>query len=489
MTTRPNILFIMTDQQRADALGRAGNSIIKTPNLDSLAEGGVRFTQAFTQCSMCIPARFSLITGRYPHSHEVFHLGPMKSDEASIAEILNDEGYRSAVSGKMHFCNADSYHGFEFYAYADRPDTLWDIIDTNSYIDHLKKKGKAVRRSDALPEARAWANEDGKDMEFGDNDYVWWEYEPGIAAEDTHTAFVTDRAIDFLEEKHDKPWMLWVSYFSPHGPYELPGPFDTMYSPEDMVIPDAGGLEIDSKPMRVRKRSGKKTPKQMKERIASYYAQISEVDHHVGRVISRLKELGLYDNTILVFTSDHGDMLGEQQIMDKGPMLYDGVIRVPMIFHYPAKLPQGKVLAPLVASIDIMPTLLELAGVPVPRRIQGQSLAALMNGVATQTKEAIFSEYGQGLTGDKGKMKMVRTEEWKFIYICNDVNELYDLVNDPGELKNLAGRPEYVEVELEMMRKLMDWINETEPHRIPMEKSVLQPISWTKGRGGYPYEY
>ncbi|MFC1737357.1 sulfatase-like hydrolase/transferase [Candidatus Hydrogenedentota bacterium] len=226
---RPNVLFVMTDQMRADAAGFAGNSIIKTPNLDKLAEKGVRFSNAFTQCSMCIPARFSLITGRYPHSHGVFHMGPMAEEETSIAEILAEQGYRAAVCGKMHFCNEDSNHGFEFYAYADRPDTKWDIIDKNAYIDYLRSIGKAQY------------------VEEPENKMAWWAPIEGLPAEFSHTAFVTDRAIDFVKEEQEKPWLLYVSYYAPHPPYTPPKPFSEMYDRKDMIVPEYEGLVTNSK--------------------------------------------------------------------------------------------------------------------------------------------------------------------------------------------------------------------------------------------------
>ena len=216
--------------------------------------------------------------------------------------------------------------------------------------------------------------------------------------------------------------------------------------------------------------------KNIQAALAKYYGLVSEVDHHVGRIIETLEQTGQIENTIIVFTSDHGDMMGDQGLIGKGPMLFDSVLRVPLIFYFPPALPAGVVVEGMTEQIDVMPTLLEMAGIDVPANVQGVSLLPMINGDA-KGKEVIFSEYGQGLTGDKSKMKMARTEQWKLVYTYGDTSELYDLVNDPDELVNLYGHPEYQDAELRMMRHLMDWVNETEPYRPPMEEADLLPVS------------
>ena len=481
---RPNILWIMCDQLRYDCLGANGNAIIKTPNLDRLAEEGANFSQAFVQAPVCVPSRASYFTGRYPHSHRNrVNYTPLSTSEVLLPARLQAAGYCTALVGKTHLHyhfppSADEVRqtGFELVdlhdgdaltdewsAYAQwrqAQDPLHDI-----YYRRMARSVQSLRKS-LPPEANP--NRAAIDERFSDT---------------TWTGMRARKRIKELSGG-DRPFFLFCSFWKPHGPYEVAAPFDAMYDHAQIPLPKPETLaSLGQLPLPVQKLilRGKKPEYdmdrgQLEWLYRSYYGTVSHVDREVGLVLETLKECGALDNTIVIFSSDHGDQLLEHGLTGKN-VFFEASVHVPLLLRFPGRIHPGRYDA-LVESVDLVPTLLDWIGLPQPENVQGRSLAALCDGSGRTwpPREAVFSEniIPEVITGghldftfEKGKgikgirhpdAKMVRTSRWKYNYYPEGYAELYDLQNDPHEEHNLAGDPAHKATVEEMQQRLLQWL-------------------------------
>jgi len=470
---RPNILFLMTDQQRWDSLGINGNQIIHTPNLDQLGRKGANFTHAFVQAPVCVPSRVSFFTGRYPHSHKNrVNYTALNKSETLMQARLKKAGYVTASVGKLHLypptVDEAKRTGFD----------LVELHDGVSYLDQFSDYVKWRDQHDPLKSKkyRSYA----RSVEPGGN-----PFRAAIQEEFTDTAWVGSRTRHYLKRLAEgkKPFFLYSSFWKPHSPYEVPVPFDRLYSDVDIPLPkQVTRKEIEQLPPPLQKLilRGRRPPYDMdRERLQwiyrSYYGAISQVDKEIGLILKTLEETGVADKTIVVFSSDHGDQLLKHGLLGKN-CFFEESVRVPLIIAYPGHIPAGQ-FDQLVECIDLMPTLLELAGLPEPVENQGRSLAPLITKMNRRyvPKDAIYSENiipeiitrGLDFYFEKGKgvkgvrypdTKMVRTKRWKYIYYPDGFRELYDLRNDPDEYTNLAGLPASAETEQEMKDKLLQWM-------------------------------
>jgi arylsulfatase A-like enzyme len=472
--SRPNILFIMTDQQRWDSLGANGNQLARTPNMDRLASEGANFTHAFVQAPVCVPSRISFFTGRYPHSHRNrVNYTPLDRREVLMQARLREAGYRTAVVGKLHYYPPDQ---------AEARRTGFDIVELHDGVSLTDPWSDYVRWRNAhdplnyLPYRKVAA-----DIQPGKN-----PYRAAIAGEFTDTAWVGQRTRHYLRElaAAGKPFFLHTSFWKPHGPFELPEPYASMFDHVEFPLPErVTAADVNHFPPPLAKLVLRDrvppldTPRQRLEWIyRSYHGSISHVDAEIGGILQTLKELGLADNTIIVFSADHGDQLLEHGIMGKN-CFFESSVRVPLIVAWPEKIkPQRH--DELVEAIDVLPTLFELAGLNEPRECQGRSFAPLVtrSGRDYTPREAVFSEniIPEVITGGKLDMhfekgrgvagirhpdaKMVRTSRWKYNYYPEGYAELFDLQSDPGERVNLAGKAEYRAVEAEMKDRLLLWL-------------------------------
>jgi arylsulfatase A-like enzyme len=481
---RPNIVWIMADQLRADCLGANGNSIIKTPHLDRLAQQSANFAQAFVQAPVCVPSRASFFTGRYPHSHRNrVNYTPLQAGEVLLPARLQAAGYRTALVGKTHL----------YYRYPPTADEarrtgfeLVDLHDGVPFTDEWSEYAQWRQAHDPLrdipyrrlarqvPGLRASLRADGN---------------PNRAAIDqqyTDTTWTGMRARERLKElaAGDRPFFLFCSFWKPHSPYEVPAPFDSMYNQVEIPLPPAETLEsIGRLPPPVQKLilRGKKPEYAMDRRqlewlYRSYYGTVSHLDREVGLILDALKDLGALENTIVVFTSDHGDQLLEHGLLGKN-VFFEASIHVPLVIGFPGRVRPGRCDA-LVESIDVLPTLLALAGLAEPENCQGRSLTALCDGSGRPAppRDAVFSENvipevitdggldfafakGKGVKGVRHPdAKMVRTRRWKYNYYPDGYAELYDLEHDPHEQHNLAADPAQKPVVDEMQRRLLNWL-------------------------------
>jgi arylsulfatase A-like enzyme len=462
----------MCDQLRLDALGCYDNTVIKTPNIDTLAREGVRFDDMFAAYPVCAPNRASIVTGRYPSVHRLRTNGQrLPLCELTLMEILRKEGYATYGTGKMHF----------------GPQWKWPA-DGSPIKDPDPSTGISPQpERDAYPWYgfdRVALTEDHRMGPYGDylaelGFNVWDELHSAsypqsatvrspFPEEHHQTTWITDRAIEFLgEHASDRPFFLWVSYVHPHHPFNPPAPYDTMYDPADMPLPHWSEDEIERWPEAYQKkhyaRSGGHEAvglcdfeDQDWQRIkAYYYGMISQIDANVGRLLEALRDQGAQDNTLVVFTADHGENLGDHRLLFKGTT-YDCVTRVPFIVYQggdsrPAEVVQGSRRDLLCSSIDILPTLLDLVGVshPDPSPIQGQSLVPALIDAGHRLRNSVLIENG-------GIRRSVRTEDALLTWHGPDVRgELYDLVADPECFANLWDEPSAANLKSELLHTLI----------------------------------
>lgn len=449
----PNILWIVTDQQRWDTIGELNNEFVKTPNIDRLVREGVTFTTAYSQSPICTPSRASFLTGMYPTSVRATRNGAAYWPEAAplVTAMLSDAGFDGGSVGKLHLSTAQGNKpeirpkndGYRVFHSMHSP---YQGGSSNDYQMWYKRKGIDIN---ALKQ------------ELG---YVPEEYHP--------TRWATDRAIDFITERRERPWLMSLNIYDPHGPFDPPSEYIERYDIDALPGPritDEDLLEKakfsdvmfqGSNPIDYRGRRGK-------EAQAAYWAQIDLIDEHIGRLLKVLEESGQLDNTLIIFTSDHGEMLGDHGLRRKGARLYEPLVRVPLIFWNPSKFEQNLKSDALVELIDVAPTLLELTGLEVPERMQGKSLLPILTGQKSPNhhKDYVRSEFYDTLENrpEEGQKEpafvtMLRDKQFKLINYHGhpEGGELFDLVNDPGEFNNLWNHPDYQDIRFEMMRKSFD---------------------------------
>lgn len=451
---RPNILWLCSDQQRYDTIGALGNPYIDTPNLDKLCENGVAFTNTYCQNPVCTPSRASFLTGRYPSSIITNRMGSENYPEYCklITKALADAGYYCGNIGKLHIFTAwggwedrcdDGYAEFHFNHasghHLDRED--------NAYAQWLKAKG--VDYHDLF-------TTDGRD-------YCW--YKPDAPVELRQTAWCAETAIDFIRRNQDKPWMLTVNCFDPHPPYDAPQYLEDKYLARN--LPDAifneSDYELADKLKNVLHRSGGLfTPDQTRADKANYYGMCEIVDMHFGRIIDALDEMGLRENTIIIFNADHGEMLGDHGLQLKGCRFYDGAVRVPLIFSWPGHFHNNKQVSDLTELTDIVPTLTEICGIDFPET-HGRSLLPTLCDCGREQEKREFArcEYYDANPpkpgGESSYGTMYRDDRYKLVVYHNaDWGELYDMENDPREEHNLWANPEYAELCFKLMKKSFD---------------------------------
>ena len=425
--SRPNILILMTDQQRADAMGCAGNPGIHTPNMDALAATGVRFSQAVTPTPVCVAARMSFITGhRAARTHWMANAalpGP-PPELPTMMTLLLQSGYWTQGIGKMHFRGRQ--YGLRNLQTMEEGVNHW--ID-DDYIRYLRKHGVRTRYPKGL-----------RDLLF---------FQPqtcGIPVEHHMNTWVADRSVDFLREhtryRPNQPFFLWSSWISPHPPFAPCEPYDDMYDPADLDLPNFADRPIETlSPTlygnRARLDGAHHDPDRMRRLRALYQGLVSHVDDGVGRILAELDALGLSDNTVVLFASDHGEMMGDHGLSQKF-CPYESSVRIPYLLRWPGKTEPGRVCTDLVSLIDVFPTLIEALDLTYPEEhgpLTGANLIGAEGGGLSQPRDAMVIDYGQ----NAGRWLSVRTHTHKYAFFAHGgVEELYDLQDDPQERHNIA---------------------------------------------------
>lgn len=427
---RKNVLFIMTDQQRWDCLGANGNEIIKTPNLDQLAADGVNFENSFTNAIACVPSRACLMSGQFVHKNGVLSTGGDKwlsADTPTLPGTFAENGYEAVGVGKMHFKPWHNLGGFD-----------WRVFTESKYSPGPDEY-RLVLKQLGLLDKRIGHHTPG----FGK------EYKSMPSLElpaDLHIdAFIGGRGVETLEElldKDDGPFFLMVSFCGPHDPYDPPAPYCDMYRKEEMPTGKARESELNILPdhvlkgitdMGIEHLDLTAVPEAKKQEItAHYYGNITLIDDWIGRLVETLKTHGKYEDTIIVFTSDHGEYLGDHNIYYKGYFPCDSDCKIPLIVKPAGGTVDNVRCSALTGNTDVMPTLLDLADLPIPKTCQGKSLVPLICGEKETLHDRIVTY------SEAGPAYRVRTEDTAYVYRENPENDqLYDLKTDPAELENL----------------------------------------------------
>lgn len=468
---RPNILILYTDQQRWDALGAAGNSEIRTPHLDGLAARGTIFSQHFVQNPVCMPSRISMLSGKYPSTLGITHMGvPVPEKIITLPHMLAQYGYRSANIGKLHFlphANRDHRlphpsYGFDHLEIADEPGVYEDAY--RAWVRRQAPDQMNGISAGIPPAARIWQQTMGIDdgvVHRGDPQGRH-DFDRGIpfAAADhlTHSAFVGEQTAEFIKAAGGQPFLCIAGFYSPHAPWIAPQKYLDLYDPESLSLPQFPP-HIDSQ--RPSDENAPFSDAQLRRAKQGYYAMISEMDQVVGRILDALDESGARDNTIIVFTSDHGEWLGDHLRYGKGYPADDAVSRVPLIIAAPGGQ-ESQECREIVEAVDIVPTLLELVGIQIPPFLQGESLAPLLAGSADRNKASALTE-GAG-------WKSLRSKNFRYLAHADGRENLWDMREDPSAYHDVAGSADYQAALAECRQLLLTRL-------LAMERPL--PRSWT----------
>ena len=437
----PNLIFILCDQLRFDCLGYAGHSVVETPNIDRLAAQGVTFETAYCASPVCSPARGSWLTGTYPHAHgQLANYGPerlapeamavMRPDAVTMGDVFKQAGYRCGIAGPWHLGHDHQpQHGFEefwrVYRYqGDHPDILFDYFDQEGVPNIYEGKHPTILRH-------------GMD------------YTPISDPRQQRTTWTVDQGLEFLDTADDRSFFLYLSVKDPHPLIAVSQELIDKYPLDKIDLPVTWQDDLEGRPDYLKNDVGR-LPLDMDETgfrtmIAYYYALITHIDDQVGRVMDHLEVLGLAEDTIVAFISDHGEMLGEHHAIQKR-MFWEASVRVPCVVSWPGGLPSGHVVTTPLGGVDLAPTLLELCGLSFEKPIDGRSVASSIRAGEQPDPEPVFSEIGtsDGINFRSSEPEelaarvMVRDGDWKYVMNRTDNDELYNLDADPLELTNLA---------------------------------------------------
>lgn len=419
---QPNILLVTTDQQRFDTVGERAPGFLRTPHLDVLRREGIEFTRAYTDCPICVPARTTIMTGRYALNHRMTHNGEtvdVMGHTETLPALLGRLGYQTAAIGKMHFGPQRVRHGFQ------------EMIIPEDYYRRMLRNG-----TDMKPMRHG----------LGQN-----ELYPGMATvpeSQTITSWIAEESLEYIRERRDptRPFFLWCSFSKPHPPFDPPEPYYSMYRNCEIPEPVHGDWCDDERAPEAFKRFRQRwsldlVPKEViREARAAYYGLVTQVDYNLGRVFAALQDMGLYEETFIIFTSDHGEMLGDQQTGAK-VFFYEPSAHIPFLLRMPKSWQDrlhGSQCPDLVSLADILPTLITAAGGTPPTNTDGLDLVSLVRGELPAGRdylEATAEHYGPTTT----PYLAITDGRYKYIWYPEGPDEqLFDLEEDPDELKNLA---------------------------------------------------
>lgn len=457
MQSKPNVIIIITDQENINTLSCYGGQL-NTPNIDRLAAKGVRFVKNYVTCPLCVPSRASIWTSLYPHqlglpniedkADGVVHVNDdgreisLPASAQTLSDLANENGYKTAYFGKWHLGNENArQHGFQVFKSELR----------GSYEQKLSETNRMA-------------------FSEGTNRLEQQGLEPFEIQEDT---VMTDLAINFIEDSskdYTKPFLLVLSMRFPHDPYS--GPFDDLLNPDHINLPESLKDDLTNKPYSQRRGAARElflreigtaiTDNEMKELrniYARYLGLMHLVDLNVGRLVDKLNRLSITKDTIIVFTSDHGDMMGAHGLFFKGLFMYEEVTKVPLIISWPGHLPEGKAVATLTSMIDFTPTLLDLMDIEKPISMAGESMRQLWD-YSHNVRNAVFMELFESY-GEWGAIFTIRTQKYKYNWYAGDSDELYDIENDSTEMNNIAMRPENRDLIIGLREQLARWLKQT----------------------------
>lgn len=458
-----NIIYILLDQVRKDMLGTYGHKIVKTPNIDRLAEDGIRFNNAFTPASVCGPARTSLFTGLMPTSHGIVKNGE-KGGTGEISKtapnICNLQGYNSYVIGKWHVGTKsvpEDYgikgHNFDGYGYPgsqvfknmvfNQPPT-----HSNRYKEWLIEKGYEI------PEvSRAY---------FGDNPHLRVQELCGLLSgtrDETIEYFIVDEAKKYIREslEEGKPFFAWINFWGPHTPCVVPEPYYSMYDPKDVVLDESFFIPLEGKPNHYRTISKmwgmwEASEEHWKEVITKFWGYITLIDDAIGELFKFLEENDLYDNTFLVATADHGDAMGAHRMIEKGEFMFETTYNVPLIIKDPQSDRVNEVDDNLVYLHDLTSTVFDIADQKVPEEFQGETILPITREHKDNDRKGLLCQLAGHFV--YFEQRMWRRKDYKLVFNATDLCELYDIRKDPNEMHNLFYDDNYRTIKKEMLEEM-----------------------------------
>ena len=485
MSKAPNVLFIITDQQRADHVGFMGNAVVRTPHLDALAARSTVFTNAWVTNPVCMPNRCSIMTGRMPTAHGViFNDRTLDLSANTFVRRFRAAGYQTALIGKAHLQHGmsknsmvpfrgesaiappypegwDQVEDFERYieSVPAAPEDFYGFQQVELAIDHgARVSGHhlqwALGKGGCLEELLVDYAADAPGAHRSEH---WWQiYQPPYDESLHSTEFVAERTEDFIRQASggEAPWLAFCSFPDPHHPMTPPGDWFFRHKPEDMVLPASRTDDLQDAPAHLRLAAnlhprdqrdwvtpcGYGSDELLAQAIAATYGMVEMIDDRIGRILACLQETGAADNTIIVFTSDHGDMMGDHGLLLKGFMHFRGTLQVPLMIHTPDTA--ARRTAALASSIDLGPTLMDLCGVDAYDGIQGISLAPLLGADVAAVRDYVLIEddiadITAKLTPLPGKTRTLVTPTHRYTRNSKGEEQLFDLVNDPDEMRDL----------------------------------------------------
>lgn len=462
MADQPNFILIMTDTQATNIVGAYGHPDLRTPNIDALARRGIKFERAYSTCPLCTPARAALFTGIYSHTAGAWTNNlPLGDNIKTMGQRFRDQGYHTAYVGKWHL------DGHDYFGTGICPDG-WDPAywyDGRCYLGDLTEEEILLWRQglNSLEDLRSH----------------------NIQAEFTWAHRVSDRAIDFLQRCEDRPFVLVVSYDEPHHPFTAPPDYVEMFQEYDYPIGPAAFDSLEGKPAHHREwAASMDVARRVRNgtiRHPMYFGCNSFVDMEIGRVIDAGHALAPA-NTYIIFTSDHGDMLGAHQLMGKGPAMYEEITHVPLIIEPPGGCVGRSVSTP-VTHVDLLPTMLELAGLDVPPILEGESLVPQLQGEENADRAAIMEFHRYEIEHDSWggflPVRAIVAGGYKLVINLLHTDELYDLEHDRGEVHNLIEDPALADVRNALHDRLLDWMYEK---RDPFRGPVWERRPWRRSR-------
>ena len=423
-----NIVFLFSDEHAGSVMGNSGHPVVRTPHLDHLAEQSYTFDNAYCNSPICTPSRLSLLTGRYPHQIEAWDLGAIADRRHQTwGDHLAKAGYETVLCGRTHFNGSDRMLGFSERLLDDLP--RW-----------CNASGRPPRRT---PDERRGSNSHVAECGPGDHEHTRYDRN------------VTNLAVDFLRKKAnssaDKPFLLYCGFMHPHFPLIAPPEFFSWYNPDALELPATWNESLESQhPVIQHHRWAWRNEVPPPEAVvrcalASYYALVSSLDTQIGRILEAIDTSPLRDDTLVIYTSDHGEMAGHHGIWQK-QCFYEPAVRVPLML----RLPSGETgrVAQNVSLVDVLPTLLETAGLETPPDLPGDSLLTIAQNQPDETTRAVFSEYHH--TGMLNAGFMLKRGDYKLCHYVGSAPQLFNVRTDPSENNDLAPNPEYAAIRGEM---------------------------------------
>ncbi|MBS4206891.1 sulfatase-like hydrolase/transferase [Bacillus sp. FJAT-50079] len=481
---KPNVLLITSDQQHFNTIG-AFNPEIQTPNLDRLVREGTMFERAYCPNPTCTPTRASIITGTYPSQHGAWTLGTkLLEDRLTVGEVFQQHNYRTALIGKAHFQQTKDHEDYpsiesypllsdlEYWKTFNKPFYGFETVELarNHTNEHLVGQHYAL-----------WMEEKGctnwRDYFLAptgnmdpEEKYTW-----AIPEKYHYNTWIAERTNALLEQyvENDENFFLWSSFFDPHPPYLVPEPWDKMYDPDQLTIPKGKDGEHNQNPPHFQltqeenpdfssyQETGfgihgyhthKVNEEDHKKLTATYYGMISMMDKYIGEILNKLDALGIADNTIIVFTSDHGHFFGQHGLQYKGGFHYEDLIKVPFIVRYPQQVPAGNVSEAMQSLVDLAPTFLSMTGISIPYQMTGVDQTDVWKGEVRQVRDHIICEFRHEPTTIHQKTYV--NDRYKLtVYYNQTYGELFDLKADSKECHNLWNHPEYQSIKMELLLK------------------------------------